>query len=298
MIKTGINFSALIKPELLRLLANHPDIDLQWVAGKGLPPEGISAVFDQLQGELKPISRQSDLDGIDLYIGHDFAELQSFLDARPQAKAIVLGPLLKIGGYEDGIVGVCEFNRKAMVRGGRIGLQPDIYTLLGAMALMPLAKNLLLNSTVSGTMIVPSDNRSDVVKVPAATLSPLTFKTLRNDILQQLQTSFQAPIEINKIEVPSPYFACAALTLDIKIDLNEVRRIYDKFYSDHRHVVFPTRPITDAMVLGTNKTVIGLGTDGLGRLMVTVAFDARYKEAGNVVHMLNLLFGLDELTGF
>ncbi len=298
MIKTGINFSGLIGPELVRLLVNHPDIDLRWVAGQGLPPEGISAVFDQLQGELRPIPKQPDFDAIDLYIGHDFAELQTFLDTHPQAKAIILGPLLNLSGYPEGVIGVCEYNRKALVRGARLGLQPDLYTLLGALALMPLARNLMLNAPVTGTMIMPSDTRTGITKVPAATLSPLTFKTLRTDILQQLQTSFDAPIEITRIEMPSPYFACAVITVDLKIDLNEARRIFTDFYDDHRHVVFPTRPVSDVMVLGTNKTVIGLGKDGLGRLIVTVAFDARFKEAGNIIHMLNLLFGLDELTGF
>lgn len=298
MIKTGVNFSGLIGPELIRLLINHPDIDLRWVSGASMPAEGISAVFDQLQGEIGKVPVKPDFSSIDLYIGNDFPELESYLASKESAKAVILGPLLKLTGYEEGVLGVCEYNRKAMVRGGRLAIQPDMYTYLAAIALMPLAKHLMLNSTVYGTMLVSGNESLRGIRVPAATLSPLTFKKLRTEILQKLQTSFEAPIEVNSIEVPASDFACAIFTLDIKMNLSDVRKMYEDFYGDHRHIVFPTHPVSEVMVRGTNKTVIGLGNDGFGRLIVTVGIDSRFKEAGNVVHMLNLLFGLDELTGF
>lgn len=298
MIKTGINFSGLIGPELIRLITNHPDIDLRWVAGPGLPADGIAGVFDELQGEVREVSALPDFDAIDLYIGHDLPDLHAFLDTHTSAKGIILGPTLNPGGYEDAVLGVCEYNRKALVRGARLAVQPDMFTLLGAIALMPLAKNLLLNSPVSGTMIVPATSYSKGISMPAATLSPLIFKKLRTDILEHLQTSFEAPMEINAIEIARSSFAGAVLTVDNKMGLDDVRSLYEDFYGDHRHIVFPTHAVNEAMVLNTNKTVIGLGKDSLGRLIITVAFDARYKESGNVIHTLNLLFGLDELTGF
>jgi len=298
MIKTGVNFSGLIGPELIRLLINHPDIDLRWVSGANMPADGISAVFDQLQGEVGKVPVKPDFSAIDLYIGNDFPELESFLNSNEKAKAVILGPLLKLTGYENGVLGVCEYNRKAMVRGGRLAIQPDMFTYLVAIALMPLAKHLLLNSAVTGTILMPAPGTANGIRVPATTLSPLTFKKLRTEILQKLQTSFEAPVEVSAIDIPGSNFACAMLTVDMKISLADVRKLYEEFYGDHRHIVFPNRPVNEAMVRGTNKTVIGLGNDGLGRMIVTVGIDARFKEAGNVVHMLNLLFGLDELTGF
>ncbi len=298
MIKTGVNFSGLIGPELIRLLINHPDIDLRWVAGANMPAEGIAAVFDHLQGEVGKIPTRPDFDTIDLYIGNDFQELESFMSSNDKAKAILLGPLLKLTGYDDAVLGVCEYNRKPMVRGGRLAIQPDMYTYLMAIALMPLAKHLMLNSLIQGTILMPSPTALPGIRVPATTLSPLTFKKLRTDILQKLQTSFESPIEVNVIETNNSHFACCILTVDTKMNLQDVRKMYDEFYSDHRHIVFPSHPVNEVMVSGTNKTVIGLGNDGLGRLVITVGIDVRFKQAGNIIHMLNLLFGLDELTGF
>ncbi len=301
MIKTGINLSPLISADLIRLLINHPDVDLRWVAGPSMPAEGVSAVFDQLQGEVGEVSVDADFQAIDLYIGNDFQGLEKFLNEQPKSKAIVLGPQLRPLGYDEAVLGVCEYNRKALVRGARLALQPDIPTILGAIALMPLAKNLMLNAPVAGTMLLPQASMRGAgdFRCAATTLSPGAFKPLREQILEQLQTSFNAPIEITAIENTTSHFACAILTVDIKMGLDQVRRIYKEFYDDHRHIVFPTHAVNEAMVHGTNKTVVGLGHDGLGRLIVTVGFDARYKgAAGNVLHLLNLLFGLDERIGF
>ncbi len=301
MIKTGINLSPLISADLIRLLINHPDVDLRWVSGASMPAEGVSAVFDQLQGEVGEVPVTADLSAIDLYIGNDFQGLEQFIDGSATAKAIVLGPQLRLPGYEGAVLGVCEFNRKALVRGARLAIQPDVPTLLGAIALMPLAKNLMLNSPICGTMLLPQSrmNGAGDFRLAAATMTPMTFRPLREQILGQLQTSFSSPVEITAIENRTSPFACAILTVDMKMGLDQACALYRDFYSDHRHIVFPTHAVNEAMVHGTNKTVIGLGQDGLGRLIVTVGFDSRYKgAAGNVVHLLNLLFGLDERTGF
>lgn len=301
MIKTGITLSGFMGPELFRLLINHPDVDLRWVSGSNVPKEGIAAVFDALQGEVGQVSNTPDFDVIDLYIGPDFAGLTDFLARDEKHKAIIVGPTMRPGGYGDEILGVCEFNRKALVRGGRLAMHPDIPTLLGAIALMPLAKNLMLNSRISGMMMLPRPAMRGTgrFRIPATTMSPVVFKTLREKILCQLQTSFKSPIEVHEIENHASDFAAAVLTLDLKIGLGEVRRMFDEFYGDHRHIVFPTHPINEAMVQGTNKTVVGIGNDGEGRLVITVGFDARFKGgAGNLIHIMNLLFGLDEMTGY
>lgn len=297
MIKTGLHLPTGSNHELVRLLIKHPDVDLKWVSGPAMPREGVTTLFDALQGENVSIPATPDFSAIDLYIGPDTAELDRFLGQNVSAKAILTNMMMRPVGASDGVPGVCEFNRKALVRGARVALQPDVPTLLAALALMPLAKNLLLNSPVTGTMLLPRRTGTDI-RVPAATMPPLEFNVLRENILVQLQHSFSSPIEITSIEHDDT-FACAIIIVDVRMALDQIRRLYADFYSDHRHVFFPTRAITSSMVAGTNKTAISLGQDGLGRLIITTAFDSYYKAgAGNVLHIMNLLFGLDELTGF
>lgn len=315
MIKTGISIYDGITPELIRLLIRHPDVEISWLVDRGEP---VSVLFDNMLGmdNLPVVDMREgnpDLSGIDLYIGHDSAWLREGIEAYPEMKVIFTGGA---PGYEGLIAGVCEYNRKALVRGGCLAMQPDVPTLLGAIGLMPLAKNLMLNSPISGTMIVPHPyekyeskspyDRADFKIYPSGTdetgarSNGFGFETLRKDILEELQSSFNTSLEINVIQTGASDFACAILTVDVKMRAEQAKEMYQEFYGDHRHIFFPENmQITDRMVRGTNNTAIVLSNDGQGRLVVTVGFDSRYKAgAGNILHLLNLLFGLDERTGF
>lgn len=303
MIKTAVRLSHSVTPELIRLLKKHPDVDLTVIA-RGNDPY-LRDIIQELQGEFSDTPIEEALPAeADLYIGEDFAALPDFLAANPEAKAVVIGRCESLG--EDvapelvPVVGVCEYNRKALVRGARVAFTPDTPTLLAALALMPLAKNLMLGTPVAGSMIIPDHTiYPTAYQIAAQPISPESFEILRSLILSRLQTSFNSPLEFCPIHTSHSHFAFVSLTVDIRLSLEQAYEIYRGFYGDHRHIFFPEDKITDRMVLGTNKTVITLANDRSGRLLVNTAFDSRYKSsAGNIVHLLNLLFGLDERTGF
>lgn len=302
MIKTGISYSHDITPALLRLLLRHPDVDIRWIAGPQLPPDGVAGIYDELKGETGAISAVPDFEHIDLYIGGDRPELEAMLGSNDGLKVIFPQAGLHPTDYGDmAVAGVPEFNRKALVRGARMAWQPDAVTMLGALALMPLAKNLLINSTVSGTMILPADSHAPRrgIRVADMPLLAKAFAPLTDDILSRLQTSFVPSFEVSAIENGDSAFACALLSVDCRMSLDDIVALYHDFYDDHRHVYISPDAVSEAMVIGTNKTAIHLRRDSASRLWISVAFDASYKTgAGNIVHLLNLLFGLDERTAF
>ncbi|MDO4319148.1 MAG: hypothetical protein Q4C34_01105 [Bacteroidales bacterium] len=302
MIKTGISYSQDITPALLRMLLRHPDVEIRWIAGPQLPQDGIAGLYDELKGETEPIAAVPDFEHIDLYIGGDRPELASLLDRNEGLKVIFPQSGLRPTGYGDmAVPGVAEYNRKALVRGARMAWQPDAVTMLGALALMPLAKNLLLNSTIAGTMILPADLHGSRggMRVADMPLPSKTFDSLTADILQQLQTSFIPAFEISAIENGNSTFACALLAVDCRMSIDDITALYRDFYDDHRHIYISPDPVSEPMVAGTNKTAIHLRHDSGSRLWISVAFDAAYKTgAGNMIHLLNLLFGLDERTAF
>lgn len=299
MIKTGISYSHDITHALMRLLLRHPDIDIRWIAGPQLPQTGIAGIYDELKGEISPITAIPDFEHIDLYVGGDRPELAASLERNPSLKVIFPRAGLRPTGYGDmAVTGVAEFNRKALVRGARMAWQPDTVTMLGALALMPLAKNLLINSTVTGTMMLPAAGRPGL-RVADMPLPAKAFEALTADVLQQLQTSFIPAFEVSAIDNGNSTFACALLAVDCRMSINSIIDLYRTFYEDHRHIYLSPDPVSEAMVAGTNKTAIHLRHDSGSRLWISVAFDAAYKTgAGNITHLLNLLFGLDELTAF
>lgn len=299
MIKTGLTITADSSPAIIRLLLGHPDVDLRWVSCPG--GTAATALFDELTGETDDLPGVPDWDGIDLYIGPWSAETEArILKPDSTLRAVFTDPGARTEVYGEGMaaLGVAEFNRKTLVRGARVAVQPETVTMLGALALMPLAKNLLLGSEIGGTVVLPGDGRRGV-SLPGQPLPQGAFRELHDEILSKLQTSSDPDYRVYTVRGASgSTFAGATFGLSVNMSLDDIAALYRDFYGDHRHVAITSRSVSEAMVRGTDKAAISLRQGSDRTLWVTVGFDAAYKAgAGNAVHLLNLLFGLDERTG-
>lgn len=299
MIKTGLAITSESSADLIRLLLGHPDVELRWVSC----PAGTSAtvMFDELTGEVPELPSAPDWDVTDLYIGPWSADAEARV-LRPGStlKAVFTDPGARLDVYDEGMaaLGVAEFNRKTLVRGARVAAQPETVTMLCALALMPLARNLLLGPTIGGTVLLPGDGRRGFT-MPGQPLPRGAFRVLHDEVLSKLQTSSDPDYRVCTVRGDGrSTFAAATLGLNVNMSLDDIAALYRDFYDDHRHVALTARSVSEAMVRGTDKTAISLRQDADRTLWVTVGFDAAYKAgAGNAVHLLNLLFGLDERTG-
>lgn len=292
MIKTGLSAKVPDFVGLVRYLKSHPDVEIAWVTNAGRQAV-VSYLYPELTGEFDgKFAEAGDFDAIDLYIGPWTPEV----DAHPDVKAVIYGET-------DGAVtavesGLAELNRKALVRGARVAAVPALTEIVGALALMPLARNLMLTAPIAGAMLLPeSDPR--YAETAVGILGDEELAPLRR-ALTALQTSFAAPMRVVGFTTADDV-AMATLTVDCRMPLADVARLYHDFYDDHRHVVILEDPVHDvcaAMVRGTYKAVVSLKSDGT-TLTVTTAVDSRQRTgAGAALHLLNLLFGLHELTGF
>lgn len=289
---------------MVRLLLNHPDVELRWLA----TPAGTTPALHELIGEYAPIPATPDWDDTDLYIGpltDDVAARLSAADSR--LKAIFPSPGVRPDEFGDGVaaLGVAEYNRKALVRGARVATMPSLLTMLGALALMPLAKSLLLGQSVEGAVLLPDKAGlpgGAEFCLPGTPLPQTAFAELRTGILARLQTSCNTEFNVLPILTSVTTFASGTFGLPVNMPFDDLVALYHDFYDDHRHVVVSATnalTVTDSMVLGTDKAVVSLLHDADRHLRVSVALDARMRlGAGNVLHLLNLLFGLDERTGF
>lgn len=298
MIKVGISAKTPDFARLVKWLSTHPDVDIVWLYNNGntarvmnLYPE-LVGVYD---GVFAPEPR---FDNIDLYIGP--------YDARALAGDSLKGIFTELPadraetGDVEIVPGVAELYRKELVRGARYASLPAQFTILGALALMPMAKNLMLNGVVNGAARLCDKDlrRSDSAAgrwLPADFITPLV-----DDVLVNLQSSFASPLRIVPFYTPDEV-AMLTVSVETSMSLDDIAALYHKFYDDHRHVVIlenPSFAVKASMVRATNRSVVSLVVEQ-GTLMVTVAFDASVKPAsGGIMHLLNLLFGLDELTGF
>ena len=77
----------------------------------------------------------------------------------------------------------------------------------------------------------------------------------------------------------------------------EIRKIYDDYYTGHPFTIVSDRPVDLKQVVNTNKCLIGIEKQG-DKLVVHSALDNLLKGAsGQAVQNMNLMFGIDEREG-
>lgn len=333
MIKIGIlGAETIAAGELIRILINHPDIELKTVASLSETGRPVTDIHRGLTGDtsLRVVSTLTP-DGHDAVFlcGEPWmaSEWMERNQADPAMEEMCIIDLT--GAFRDGshqmVYGFPEHNRKALVRGARRASIPSPAAIAVETALFPLAKNLLLNGTIKATVnIAATENTKpgDSATAPNASadigastrLDPIAPQEHRPDgdaiareietALRSIQPSFAGNISLRLSRDGSITRGITAMVeTTCGVALNELERLYNDAYDDH-NFTYPVefRP-TVADVANTNKCLLHLGYDtapdsGLPVLNVTSVIDNLLKgAAGTAVHCFNLLFGLSERTG-
>lgn len=315
MIKAGIIGGAgYTAGELIRLLINHPDVELRWVNSSSNAGNKVSDVHQGLVGETDlKFTTQTPLDDIDvLFCCTPHGESRKFIDSHsiPEDLRIIdlSADFRNNDGTHDFVYGLPELNRRTIVNGARHIANPGCFATCIQLALLPLAKNLLLNSAINVTAITGSTGAG--VKP-----SPTSHYSWRNDnvsvykpfkhqhlaeikqSLTQLQHSFKADINFIPMRGCFSRGILASVYLDCPIDLDVLKELYSSYYNDHNFTFVIDRMPDLKDVVNTNKCLLHLVKED-GKLLIVSVIDNLLKGAsGTAVHNMNLLFGLHERVG-
>lgn len=295
MIKVGIYGSGKladpVRKQLLRLLLRHPDVDLRAVASPAGNTVPLAELHPVYAGETElTLERVLDLDGLDVLFVIDSENLTDEILAKYKQdsdfRLIVLGAAddLLDGDRGDLVYGLPEYYRKDLVRGARGAVSPRPEAMAIELALLPLAKNAMLNSDVSVTIATPR------------TVAAAADEARR--MLADVQPSFNAAIKASALpEAPYRRIDLKA-RIDTPIAIEEIERLYREAYDDHNFVyLIAGHGGIDEDLRGSNKCLIQLSKEG-DTLVVESSLDAMTKGCtGNAVHLMDLLFGLHERTG-
>lgn len=300
MIKIGIiGGSDPMAGELTRLLINHPDIDIIWINSTRCAGRRVCDVHHGLIGETDiRFSPTADLDTIDvLFIFRHRNQTIEWLNERviPEGLRVIdlsVDMQAPDRAEEHGFVyGMPEFNRKTLVRGATKAILPHPLAAVTLLALLPLAKAEMLGEKITAAASLPrlGDNDKGVTDDEiAAEISAA---------LQELQPG--PPVDLSFTTMP-PVFdraTVATVTLETSADIGLLSRLFEEYYDDHGFVFVVNNKPAAKEVEGTNKCLIYLDKSD-GKLTVTAIMDALLKGgAGTALHVMNLLFGLHELTG-
>lgn len=315
MIKAGIIGGAgYTAGELIRLLINHPDVQIEWINSSSNAGNRVNAVHQGLIGEtdLKFIS-ETPFEDIDvMFCCTPHGETRKFMEAHNVPENLRIIDLSTDYRHQDGshdfVYGLPELNRKKIVNGTKHIANPGCFATCIQLALLPLAKNLLLNSDIhvhaitgsTGAGVKPGATshfswRNDNVSI----YKPFKHQHLDEirQSLTQLQNSFKS--ELNFIPVRGCFSRgiFASVYLDCPLELDMVRKLYDDYYSDHSFT-FVTDKMPDLKdVVNTNKCLLHLIKEGDKLLIISVIDNLLKGASGQAVHNMNLLFGLHERVG-
>lgn len=314
MIKVGIIGGAgYTAGELLRLLLIHPDVEICFVHSGSNAGNKITDVHCGLLGETDLIfTDELPLESIDLlFFCTAHGDTRKFMESHrlpDELKVIDLSMDYRIKGQDhDFIYGLPELNRRDTCK-RRYVANPGCFATCIELALLPLAKEHLLNGDVSVNAITGSTGAG--VK-PSSTTH---FSWRNNNIsiykpfehqhipeimqcIKQLQPDYDGSIDFipYRGDFPRGIFATVVVKCDKEID--KLYSIYESYYErDSFTHVIPT-PIDLKQVVNTNKCLIHLEKHG-NKLLITSVIDNLLKGAsGQAVHNMNLLFGLAETVG-
>lgn len=316
MIKAGIIGGAgYTAGELIRLLINHPDVELQWVCSSSNAGNGIGSVHQGLEGEIDmKFIANAPLDCIDvLFCCTPHGESRKFIESHDipaDLRIIDLSTDFRhIDGTHDFVYGLPELNRRIIVNEPtRHVANPGCFATCIQLALLPLAKNLLLNSDIHVTAITGSTGagvkpsatshyswRNDNVSV----YKPFKHQHLDEirQSLEQLQRSFSADINFIPMRGCFSRGIMASVYLDCPVGLDVIRELYDKYYDDHNFTFVIDRMPDLKDVVNTNKCLLHLIKEGDKLLIISVIDNLLKGASGTAVHNMNLLFGLHERVG-
>ena len=314
MIKTGIIGGAgYTAGELIRLLINHPDVEIVFVNSTSNAGNKITDVHGGLYGECDlTFTDELPLDAIDLlYFCTAHGDSKKFMESHniPESlKIIDLSMDYRIESEEhEFLYGLPELKRRTICKSKYIA-NPGCFATCIQLGLLPLAKHLMLNDDISvnaitgstGAGVKPSstshfswrDNNISIYK-------PFTHQHIPEVVqsLKQLQNSFNSDIDFIPYRGNFPRGIFATIVVKCKVDIAEIKRIYEEYYEKDSFVFIVDKNIDLKQVVNTNKCLLHLEKHG-DKLLIVSCIDNLLKGAsGQAVHNMNLMFNLEETVG-
>jgi N-acetyl-gamma-glutamyl-phosphate reductase len=296
--------------ETIRLLINHPAVDIRFIHSKSNAGKPVASIHEDLAGETElgfDAEWHSEVDVIFLCLGH--GESKKFMDEHGGSfegvLVIDLSQDFRLGA-PGWVYGLPELNREE-IRNAQAVANPGCFATSIQLGLLPLAKAGLLGDIYT-TGITGSTGAGQSLSATShfswRANNIQAYKTLTHQHLKEIGRSLR---QLQSKGEPAVHFTPwrgdftrgIFISSQLRVDRSpaDVLALYEDFYMGHPFTIVSRNPISLKQVGNTNKCVIQLEQEG-SQLVVHSALDNLLKGAsGQAVQNMNLLFGLDETAG-
>lgn len=314
LIKVGIIGGAgYTAGELLRLLLNHPAVEIVFVNSESNAGNLITDVHAGLWGETDlRFTDQLPFEDVDVvYFCFGHGKSTQFLAEHyipADVRIIDLAQDFRLAADDnDYVYGLPELNG-LQLQGAQHVANPGCFATCIQLGLLPLAANGWLDGDISVNAITGSTGAG--VKPSATThFSWRTgnlsiYKAFRHqhipEIMQslhRLQPSFDGAVDFIPYRGDFPRGIFATLVARCDKSEDEIIEAYKNFYAEASFTHYVDRPLDLKQVVNTNKCLVHVEKYG-EKVLVTSCIDNLLKGAsGQAVQNMNLMFGLEETAG-
>ena len=302
MIKVGIIGAAgYTAGELIRLLVNHPEVEIIFAHSTSNAGQPFHAIHTGLIGDTEQcFSDTYDLHAIDvLFLCSGHGKSTAFWAENECPETLKIIDLAQDYRDEhDGYVyGLPEFQREKICTCTKLA-NPGCFATAIQLALLPMIGR---TTEASVTAITGSTGAG---QKPTATThfswrndNMSVYKAFTHQHLLEIGRNTSMKVEFIPMRGDFSRGIIAAVTMPFDGTEEEAYQLYSAYYKDavFTHVI--NREVNLKDVVNTNKCVLQTQVHE-GRLLVTSVIDNLLKGAsGQALQNMNLMFGLDETTG-
>jgi N-acetyl-gamma-glutamyl-phosphate reductase len=304
--------------EMLRILINHPHVEIAFVNSSSNAGNLVSDVHTDLFGDtdLRFVGDiPQDIDVLFLCVGH--GDAKKFLAANPindSIKIIDLSQDFRLAANaklenRDFVYGLPELNREAIKNANNIA-NPGCFATCIQLGLLPLAaKGLLknevhINATTGSTGAGQSLSTTSHFSWRNNNLS--IYKAFEHQHLNEIGESLMQVAEGKLNELALNFVPqrgdftrgiLAAMYTQSDLSLEEAQALYENYYQLHPFTHVSKKNIDLKQVVNTNKALVHLEKHGDKLFIISIIDNLLKGASGQAVQNMNLMFGLEERQG-
>ncbi|MCA4894995.1 MAG: N-acetyl-gamma-glutamyl-phosphate reductase [Cytophagales bacterium] len=299
--------------ETVRLLLNHPEVELIFVQSRSQAGKPVTTVHHDLVGETElRFSEGFSLPVDVLFLCLSHGESKKLLNESlfpVNTRIIDLGNDFRLGEQVNGrefIYGLPEFQREKIKQAKNIA-NPGCFATTIQLGLLPLAKAGLLTE-VHTTGITGSTGAGqklqDSTHFTWRANNISAYKTLThqhlgeiNQTIKSLQPEYSSSINFVPWRGDFTRGIFVSSVLDCNLSLEEATQLFKEYYKSHPFTHVAGEMIDIKQVVNTNKCLLYLEKAGSKLVIHSVTDNLLKGASGQAVQNMNLMFGLDETVG-
>ncbi len=299
--------------EMLRLLLNHPEVEIDFVLSSSNEGNLVSDVHTDLYGDTDlrfSGTLKQDIDVLFLCVGH--GDAKKFLDANPIDKGVKIIDLsqdfrLKAAAGNDWIYGLPEFNRER-IRTANYIANPGCFATAIQLGLLPLAAKGLLKSEIHINATTGSTGAGQGLSTTShfswRNNNLSIYKAFDHQHLNEIGESmvvldpeFAAPVTFIPQRGDFTRGILASIYLDTELSGEEALKLYEDYYADAAFTHVSKKNIDLKQVVNTNKGLLYVQKHGSKLHVISIIDNLLKGASGQAVQNMNLMFGLEERQG-